>query len=78
MLRYEGVWDSESVAPRILNLSTRSKWVASLMTRPLYPRWKNSLDRRLGGPQGRSGRGRGQKNSCLCQESNPGHPARRL
>jgi hypothetical protein len=35
------------------------------------------LDRRLGGPQSRSGR-YGEEKSCLCQESNPGSPARSL
>jgi hypothetical protein len=41
----------------------------------LYP-----LDRRLGGPQSRPGRGGEKKNSphCPCQESNPGRPARSL
>jgi len=37
----------------------------------------NPLDRRLGGPQIRSGRG-DEKNSCPCRESNPGRPARSL
>jgi hypothetical protein len=27
-----------SIAPRILNLSTRWRWVVSLVLRPLYPR----------------------------------------
>jgi hypothetical protein len=30
------------------------------------------LERRLGGPQGRSGRGGEEKNPSLCRESNPG------
>jgi hypothetical protein len=35
---------------------------------PWYP-----LDRRLGGPQSRSGRGGEERNSQPCQESNPNH-----
>jgi hypothetical protein len=41
------------IAPRILDLGTRRRWVASFAPRPLYPRYP--LDRRLGGPQSRSG-----------------------
>jgi hypothetical protein len=33
------------------------------------------LDRRLGGPQGRSARGGDEKNPNLCRESNPGRSA---
>jgi len=47
-------WGSRSIAPCILDLSTRWKGVASFMSQPLY-RWGKSpwypLDRRLGGPQ---------------------------
>jgi len=55
----------EGIAPRILDLGTRWKWVVSFTPRPLCPRWKNSrysLDRRLGGFQSRSGCG-GEKKS---------------
>jgi hypothetical protein len=44
------------------------------------PRGKSSqypLDRRLGGPQSRPGRGgkkKKKKKNCLCRESNPGRP----
>jgi hypothetical protein len=61
----------------ILDLSTRRTWVASFTPRfilgrknPWYP-----LDRRLCGPQDRSGRCGDEKNPCLCRESNPS-PAR--
>jgi hypothetical protein len=40
---------------------------------PRYP-----LDRRLCGPQSRSGRYGVERNSCICQESNPSRPARSL
>jgi hypothetical protein len=48
------------MALRILDLGTRLKCVDSFTPRPLYPQGKSSwypLDRRLGGPQSRSGRG---------------------
>jgi len=34
--RPEGVWKSRSKAPRIINLDTRWRWVASFTLRPLY------------------------------------------
>jgi hypothetical protein len=43
----------------ILDLGSRWRWVVSSTTPPLYPRRKRPrcpLDRRLGGPQSRSGR----------------------
>jgi hypothetical protein len=59
-------WGSGSIAPHIPDLGTRWKWVVSFTTRPLYPQGKSPrypLDRRLGGPQSRSGRGGEKKNS---------------
>jgi hypothetical protein len=57
-------WGSGGIVPRILDLGTRwREWSAS---RPLYPPAKSlrcPLDRRLGGPQSRSGRGGEEKNS---------------
>jgi hypothetical protein len=50
-------WGSGGVAPRILNLGTRWRWVVSFTPRPLYTQGKSPwylLDRRLGGPQSRS------------------------
>jgi hypothetical protein len=40
---------------------------------PLY-----QMDRSLDEPQGSSGRGGKEENSCPCRESNPGRPARNL
>jgi hypothetical protein len=45
-------WGSGSIAPHILNLGIRWRWVINLMPQPLYLRGKNpqySLDKRLGG-----------------------------
>jgi hypothetical protein len=52
-------------APRIPDLGTRWRWVVSFTPRSFTPQGKkppNSLDRRLGGPQRRSGRGGEEKN----------------
>jgi hypothetical protein len=48
------------------DLGTRWRWVVSFTTRPLYSQGKNpryKLDRRLAGPQSRSGCGGEEKNS---------------
>jgi hypothetical protein len=56
----------------------------NLTLRPLYPQGKSPwypLDRRLGGPQSRSGRGGEEKNSQPSPEIEPynaGRPARSL
>jgi hypothetical protein len=56
--------------------------VVSFEPRPLYPRGKSprySLDRKLGGPQNRSGRGGEENNSQLppgIEPWNPDRPAR--
>jgi hypothetical protein len=54
-------WESGGTAPRILNLGTGWRWVVSFAPRQIYPR--HPLDRSLGGPQNRSGRGREEKKS---------------
>jgi hypothetical protein len=54
------------IAPRIPALGPRWRWVDSFTHRPLYPQGKNPwypLDRRLGGPQSRSGLDGEEKNS---------------
>jgi hypothetical protein len=56
------------------------EWRCSFTPRPLYPQGKSPwypLDRRLGGSQGRSGRGSEEKNSQpLPGREHPDHPAR--
>jgi hypothetical protein len=59
-------WGCRGIAPRIPDLGIRWRWVVSFTPRPLYPQRKSPwypLDRRLGGPQSRSGRGGEKKNS---------------
>jgi hypothetical protein len=56
---------SGGIASRILDLGTRWRCVVSFTTQPLYLQGKSPwypLDRRLGGPQSRSGRGGEEKN----------------
>jgi hypothetical protein len=53
-------WGSGGIAPSILDIGTRWRWMVSFMSRSLYPQGKSlwyPLDRRLGGPQSRSRRG---------------------
>jgi hypothetical protein len=63
MKAYSG---SGGIAPCILDLGTRRKWVVSFTPRPLYPQGKSPwypLDRELGGPQSQFGHGGEEKNS---------------
>jgi len=72
MKTYWGRWGT---ALRIFDFGTRWRWVVSFTPRPLYSQGKGpwySLDRRLGWPQGRSGRG-GEKNSQPRRDSNHDH-----
>jgi hypothetical protein len=58
-------WGSGGIAP-FFDLGTRWRRVVNFTPRPLYPRERapgTHLDRRLGGPQSRSGRGGEEKNS---------------
>jgi hypothetical protein len=67
-------WGSGGIAPRILDLGTRWRRVVSLTPQLIYPKVKSPwypLDRRLGGPQSRSGRGGEEKNSQLLQRLEP-------
>jgi hypothetical protein len=62
---HEGVFRSQCIAPRILDLGTRWRWMSSFTPRRLYPQGKSpwySLGRTLGGPQSRSGQGDEEKN----------------
>jgi hypothetical protein len=59
LTNHEGVWGSGCIDPHFLDLGTNWCWVVSFTPRPLYPRGKSPrypLDRRLNGPQSRSGR----------------------
>jgi hypothetical protein len=77
-------WGVELLLHSFFDLGTRGRWVVSFTPRPLYPQvtspW-HSFDRRLGGPQNRSGRGGEEKNSQLppgIEPYNPDRPARSL
>jgi hypothetical protein len=62
----EVYWGNGGIAPRILDLGIRWRWVVNFTPRPLYPQRKSPwypLDRGLGGHQSRSGRGGEEKNS---------------
>jgi hypothetical protein len=57
--RQKDIWGSGGIPARILNLGAIWRWGVSFTLRPLYHRLKSpqfGLDRRLGGPQNRSGR----------------------
>jgi len=59
-------WMSGGIAPRILQLGSRRRWVVSFTPRSLYPQGRSPrcpLARRVGGPQSHSGRGGLEKNS---------------
>jgi hypothetical protein len=69
---------SGGIPPWILNLGPRWMWVVSFTPRSLYTQGKNplySLDRRLGGPQSRSGHDGEQKNSQPLPGLQPWHHA---
>jgi hypothetical protein len=54
-------WGNGRIAPLILGLGNRWRWVVSFALRGKSPRYP--LDRRLRGPQSRSGRSSEKKNS---------------
>jgi hypothetical protein len=66
-----GKWRYSST---IQDLDTRWRWEVSFTPQPLYHQGncpRHPLNRKLGGPQNRSGRYGEDKNSCPCGESNP-------
>jgi hypothetical protein len=71
---------SGGIAPRILDLGTRWRWVVSFTPRPPYPQGKSLwylLARRLAGSQRWSGRGGEEKNSQpMPGLETPNHAAR--
>jgi hypothetical protein len=68
-IHYSSIYSLVSQVVFPFSLGTRWRWVVSFTPLPLYHQGKISwypLDRRLGGPQSRSGRGGEEKNSqCL-------------
>jgi hypothetical protein len=61
----KAIWGVEVYLHSFFDLGTRWRWVVSFTSRPIYPQEKSAcypLDRRLGGPQSRSGRGAEEKN----------------
>jgi hypothetical protein len=65
-------WGRGVIATLILDLGTSCRWVVSFTPRALYTQGKSPwypLDRRLGGPQSRSGRGGEEKFPRPRQES---------
>jgi hypothetical protein len=73
-------WGSGGIAPRILDHSTKCRWVVSFTPRPLHPQGRSPwcpLDKMLGGPQSGSGHDDKDKNSQpLLGLKPPDHPAR--
>jgi hypothetical protein len=75
-------WGSGGTDPYVLDLGTRWRWVVSFTRRQFYPQRNNPpyhLDRRLGGPQSRSGRSGEEKKSQpppRIEPQNPDRPAR--
>jgi len=75
--------EGEGSAPRILNFGTMWRWEVKFTPPAALPpkgnRFLYSLDKRLRGPQNRSGcGGKEEKIPCPCRESNTGGPARSL
>jgi hypothetical protein len=67
-------WGVEVQLQAFFDLDTRRRWVVSFTPRPLYPQGKcpwYPLDRRLCGPQNRTGRGGEDKNSQSLPELEP-------
>jgi hypothetical protein len=72
---------SGDIAPCILNLNTRWRWVVKFTPRSLYPLGKRpsySFNRRLSGLQSWFRHDSEEKNPCPYQEMDPHHPACRI
>jgi hypothetical protein len=66
--RHRDIWRNGGITPHLLNHGSRWRWVVSFTPRPLYLRGKSPrypLDRRLGGPQSRSGHSGDEENKSL-------------
>jgi hypothetical protein len=73
-VKLSDVWRSGCIVPHFLDLDSSWRWVVSFTTQPLYPRGESPrypLDRRLGGPQNRSGRRREEKILVLTETRTP-------
>jgi hypothetical protein len=73
-LHNEGVWENGDIAPPVLNLGNRWRWMAGFRHRLLYVWGKTSrrkFDRRLQGSQRRSGLCGEGRNLWHYQKSNP-------
>jgi hypothetical protein len=65
---HEDVLENGGIAPRLLDLGTRWRWVVSFTPPPHYPQEKSPwypLERRVRGPHSLSGRGGEEKNTQL-------------
>lgn len=65
--------ESYSVSPLILKVNTKRRYVISFTTRPFdlhIKRTRNPLNRRLDGPQSRSGPFGKEKLFCPCRDTN--------
>jgi hypothetical protein len=72
-------WGSGGVAPLILDVGTRWRWVVSFMLLPLCPQGRStwySLDKRLGRSRAGLDAVVKRKIPSPCMKSNPYHPAR--
>jgi hypothetical protein len=77
--RHENVWGNGGIAPPFPTSALDGGEWPSFTPRPLYPRGKSPrypLDRRLGGPQSRSGCCGVERNLLPLPESNSGRPVR--
>jgi hypothetical protein len=63
---------SRGVAPLMLKLFTKWRWILGFTPLPLYP--PGSLNNKLGWHQSRTGRIGEDRKLCFCQESKPGQP----
>jgi hypothetical protein len=68
--RHKDMWGNRGIAPLMLILGTRWRWVVNFTPYPLCSRGKYPRNRWMGEPQSRSGRLGKRKVSCPCRDSN--------
>jgi len=74
LVRHKGVWGNEGIAPPILNLDDRRKWVVNITPRHLYPLRKEiliPLNKKLGRSHSHLGPLEKIKVCHPCRKSNP-------